>query len=142
MQRLVALCLLASLPTCISCGSAGPERLATYPVTGEVYIDGKPGGDVGVALHRVGGVDSNHPTVTTTRTEENGKFSLSTYEAGDGAPEGDYVVTFAWDELDKLSMAYSNDKLKGKYSDPDKSEHKVKVAGAAVDLGRIELSTK
>jgi hypothetical protein len=87
-------------------------------------------------------MDGEAPTYTSARTDQDGKFSVSTYEAGDGAPEGQYAVTFVWNQLDRMSMSYQGDKLNGKYADPDSSEFKVTVkAGQPADMGRIELTT-
>ena len=83
------------------------------------------------------------PTLTATRTDENGKFSASTYDAGDGAPEGEYSVTFEWNKLNTVSMSFDGDKLDGKYNDPKKSTFKIKVEdGKPADMGKIELTTK
>jgi hypothetical protein len=68
---------------------------------------------------------------------------VSTYRFGDGAPAGEYVLTFMWGKLDPLSMQYGGpDQLNGRYDKRAKSEHRVTVASEEVDLGRIELTSK
>lgn len=125
------------------CSSRDPNRKETFPVTGEVYADGVVAEGVTVELHPVGGIDKAQPTMTSTMTDAEGKFAASTYEQGDGAPEGEYIVTFKWGQLNRMSMSYDGDKFKGKYSDPKKSEFRVSVvAGSPADMGRIELVTK
>jgi hypothetical protein len=144
MTRLpfIGLAFLACLIT--SCGEKGPPRKATYPVTGEVIVDGKPAGSVQVTLTDVKGMDKDMPTASTAMTDDNGKFSLSTYGLADGVPEGDYAVTFMWGKLNLFSMQYGGpDKLNNKYNDPKTTPFKIKVEkGKPQDMGRIELTTK
>jgi len=127
-----------------SCGEKVPDRKETFPVTGEVYVDGQPAAQLKVGCYDVNGIDSESPTVSSGMTDEQGKFEISTYASGDGVPEGEYVLTFLWGKLNLISKSYGGpDKLKGRYLDPQKSKHRFKVeAGKPTDLGRIELSTK
>jgi hypothetical protein len=126
-------------------GSAAPHRKKVVPVSGVVVVDGAPPDKpIRVECHDEKGLDSQHPTITKCESGEGGKFALSTYQSGDGVPAGNYTVTFTWGEMNPISMQYSGDKFKGRYSDPKKSEVKFTVAESdkAVDLGRIELKTK
>jgi 5-hydroxyisourate hydrolase-like protein (transthyretin family) len=138
---LAGLTLLACLIT--SCGPKGAPRKETFPVTGEVVVDGQPAATVQVTLTDVKGIDTDMPTFSSAMTNDQGKFAVSTYDLGDGVPEGEYVVTFMWGELNLFSMQYGGpDKLKDKYSDPAKSQFKITVEkGKPADMGRIELST-
>ncbi len=143
ITRLHFVALLSVVCLLTSCGPKGPPRKETFPVTGELIVDGKPAAAVQVTLTDTKGMDQELPTYSSAMTEENGKFSISTYELGDGVPEGDYVVTFVWGELNLFSMQYGGpDKLKDKYSDPKTSTFKIKVEkGKPADMGRIELTT-
>ena len=69
---------------------------------------------------------------------------ISTYNAGDGVPPGEYTLTFAWQEFNLLSRQYSGpDKLKQRYSDPANSTFKITVKeGEELDMGIIALTTK
>lgn len=120
------------------------NRIETYPLTGKVLVDGKPVGLIKVTVHDVAGVNAEHPTFPTTYTDDEGKFSLSTYEAGDGVPAGEYVVCFYWGEYNLMSRDYGGkDKLGDRYRDPKTSPIRVQVEeGKPADMGTIELSTK
>lgn len=137
---------VAALSVCslCSCSTKREYGKETFPVTGELYVDGQPAAQVLVKFHDVNGMDKQNPTESSTFTDEAGKFALSTFEAGDGVPAGDYIATFMWGQLNPLSNQYGGpDKLKNKYVDPKKSEFKVKVEpGQPTDMGRIELTTK
>lgn len=130
------------------CSCGGEEqgfRKETYPVTGQVFIDGQAAAEpIKVMCHHQQGMDQEHPTVSQALTGEEGKFEISTYESGDGVPAGDYVLTFYWGKQNLVAMRYGGpDKFKGRYADPKKSEFKFTVKeGEPTDLGRIDLSTK
>ncbi len=135
-------CLL-TLALCCSCSEPRDYGKKTVPVTGEVFVDGSPAATVSVTFHNLQGTDQQLTTVTAAYTKEDGKFAASTFEEGDGAPEGEYAVTFSWGEYDVISRSMGPDKLKKKYSDPKKSEFKITVSGdKPIDMGRIELTTK
>ena len=85
-------------------------------------------------------MDQKQPTVTQARTNAEGKFAATTYELADGAPPGEYSLTFELQQFDPISMSFGGDKLKGKYVDPLKSKIKVTVSsGTPVDMGTIDL---
>ena len=140
-QHWTAVVVVACLLLCSCSGrDYGKE---TFPVTGEIYVDGSPGAEVSITLHDVKGMDATVPTVSATFSKADGTFAISTFEEGDGVPAGDYIATFEWGTFNPISRGYENDKFKGKYKDPTKSEHKVTVtAGAPASMGRIELTTK
>ncbi|HEY0985291.1 hypothetical protein [Schlesneria sp. T3-172] len=130
-------------------GPKGVVRDKVSKVTGTLLIDGEPESMVAVRLIRVNGPDPEAGTsqviVPSAYTDDEGKFTIGTYEGGpnaDGAPKGDYAVVFQWGQINLIGGNYAGDKFKGKYSDPEKSEIKLTVADAPVDLGEIQLSTK
>ncbi len=127
-----------------SCGKQDASRKPTYPVTGEVYVDGQPAANLAVRCISVAGLDKENPTFSSAFTDEQGRFAISTYEKADGVPEGEYVLTFEWGQWDFVSGQYGGpDKLKGRYKDPATSKIRFKVeAGKPTNLGRIELTTK
>jgi hypothetical protein len=123
------------------CSSGGPARVETIPVTGTVTVDGQAVEGVSVTLDRVG--DAKNVIPSTAMTDAEGKFAISTYEQGDGAPIGEYTVLFKWPTMNMISMQYEGDRLNGRYSDAKSSKTTVKVeTGNPVDLGKIELTTK
>jgi hypothetical protein len=131
----------ALLASTIGCGQ-GDDRLTAYPVTGEVFVDGKPATDCFVYFNPVV-PDSKHPMRPYGQVDSAGKFSISTYLSGDGAPPGEYIVTFEWLTYQPLGNQWGGpDKLGDKYSDPKKSEFRVKVEEKPMQLKRFELTTQ
>jgi hypothetical protein len=140
MQRWAVILVVGLV--CGACSKA-PERKATYPVTGMIKVDGQIVPQLAVRCHDTKGIDKADPTVSAAYTDAEGKFQISTFKSGDGVPVGDYALTFAWGEINLISMQYSGDKFNGKYSDPATSPHKFTVKeGVPTDLGTIELTTK
>lgn len=136
------LCLL-NLSACSN--QEEPYRKATYPLKGQVFVDGKvPDSPIAVKCFHMKGMDKVNPTVSSAFTDKDGTFAISTYEKGDGIPPGEYTLTFYWGKRNVVAASYGGpDKLKGKYRDPKKSEFKVTVTeGQPTDLGRIDLTTK
>ncbi|WP_010588446.1 hypothetical protein [Schlesneria paludicola] len=116
----------------------GGPRLPTSPVTGIVFVDGNPAEMVEVTCQSDGESSAIKYPLTTT-TDKDGKFSLTTYQTGDGLPEGTYVLAFKWLEPSLVPV----DKFKGAYADLKKSTFKVTVIkGQKCDAGTIELSSK
>ena len=142
-KRIFSLILIAVLSSVSGCGreQKGGPREATYPITGIVTIDGSPTEQVQVICHSVG--DSKVATGSAAYTQADGSFSIGTYESGDGAPAGEYKLTFKWGQINLMSGRYEGDKLNDRYSDPDASEFSVTVQdGKENDLGEIALTTK
>jgi hypothetical protein len=139
----VLILLVGSLLACGGCGESGPTRLETFPVVGKVLVDGEPAGFLAVNCVLQSAADKEHPTESKCLTENDGRFKIATYVSGDGVPEGDYVLTFQWGELNLFTHSYDGDKLNGRYRDPATSPIKFTVIrGEPTDLGEINLTTK
>ncbi len=142
MRLMTGLATMLVLLFC-SCDSRDPNWKETHPASGEVYVDGQPAAMLRIHCTNVNGMDKENPSMSSAMTDEQGKFEISTYEKADGLPEGDYVLTFMWGELSPISGYGGPDKLKKKYADPEKSEHKFSVVtGEPTEIGRIDLETK
>jgi hypothetical protein len=86
----VALALAALCPACARSG-----RKPVFPVQGQVLVKGRPAARAQVTFHPVEG--SGPDTVRPVgHVDERGRFRLTTYAEGDGAPEGEYRVTVQW----------------------------------------------
>ena len=139
-KRVAILCLMLGLSGCG--GDTG--RKETYPVTGVVIVDDQPAANLAVKAHPVAGIDPQNPTISSAFTDNEGRFTFSTYDTGDGIPEGEYKLTFFWGEMNMFSMQYGGpDKLKDRYKDAGASEFSIKVGpDQPVDLGSLTLTTE
>jgi hypothetical protein len=90
---LVLFVLAVSLQAC-GCGNRKP----VYPVRGKVVGPvGEAAVGATVLFTRVDG-DPNDKEIVNAYgvVDEWGEYKLTTYEKGDGVPEGEYVVTITW----------------------------------------------
>jgi hypothetical protein len=158
MVRYIVVLALA-IGVCLPAGCArrkGPKREPTFPVSGVIKIDGTPTPMVRVFMFPEDKLPEwfeplrGAPHFATT--DNDGKFKISTYESGDGAPAGKYVVCFYWEGNPKV-LPFSNPdeppvdptaaKFNKKYGQPHQSQIKVTVEkGKATDMGTLDLTTK
>lgn len=139
----VLLCLVAvSLSAC----NRGPHMV---PVKGEVLLDGKPVEGAAVLFTPEAG---GRPADGVT--DKDGKFSLQTYEPGDGAPVGKYKVAIVGMRMtgiqataDGLSGEVDPGKVREiwfvpkKYSTPESSGLEAEVKRGLTPL-KFELASK
>lgn len=114
------------------CGGGRAEVCGAkpYPVTGKVAYQGKPAAGFQVVFNPV--TEQNGPRFAPSgTTNDNGEFHLRSYQADDGAPPGEYAVTFTWLQPvpgpDPGDAPRQIDRLRGRYSDPTRSVFKVSV---------------
>ena len=123
----------------------GGPRVKVVPVTGKLLVNGKPQEGVFITFNRTSdrGVDFAVPNPEGA-TDKEGVISVTTYYIGDGSPPGDYTLTLQWSTRNELTGNYGGDKFKGKFTNKEKSEHKVTIPkqDKIFDMGTIELTTK
>jgi hypothetical protein len=124
----------------------GVERKlkATVAVNGKLTLDGQPVAGATVALHSYNAKTEKHTHVADGRTDDMGRFTLTTYAKFDGAPAGEYVVTAV-----KLPRGAAGEDvpqpaknpLPERYATPTKSPLKVTIAEGKNELN-LDLSSK
>lgn len=91
VSRAAAGALLVALALATGCSRSEPDRVEVHPVTGQVLFEGKPAAGAFVVFHPK--QDTPGVPRPTASVDKQGNFTLSTYTAGDGAPQGEYAVT-------------------------------------------------
>jgi len=131
--------------TTVGCSDGGPKPVnpkQVYPVTGIIQVDGKPQRGIKVKLAPNPLPADRRVTLPIIgRTDDEGKFKLTTYYQDDGAPVGEYNMLFSLD-LNPSGGGY--DHFRGKYSNPQvESEYTLSVKGdkESIDVGLIELTS-
>ena len=120
-------CFLVLAATLLAVGCRGSiSAPSTQAVSGSVLYKGKPAAQVSVTFHPQFPLEHFKPS---GMTDANGKFTLSTGASNNGAPRGEYLVTF--EKLtagsDKKGLDIDVDLWKGKYADPTTSKFKVEI---------------
>lgn len=133
--------VLAIVPAAISLTGCGESRVEVFPVSGKLTFDGKPPAGAQITLHPVSaGVEGVAPSGAV---KPDGSFQVSAYQAGDGAPAGDYVATVQWFRFDEKLGGAGPNVIPAKYTDPKTSPIKVTVkAGAPTEIEPITIASK
>ncbi|AMV26029.1 hypothetical protein VT84_16640 [Gemmata sp. SH-PL17] len=137
---------LVLVPFVFLLASCSDGRKKCYPISGKILVDGKPAADCFIYLYPANPADGEGKdrTIPLAVADENGAFALSTYGTGDGAPAGDYIVTFTWRERSGLlkNQYEGKDRLNGKYATVEKSPVRLTVEKKPTELPPFELTTK
>jgi hypothetical protein len=129
--------VLASILTAAGCGDG---KIARYPVTGIVTVDGKPAPDATVMFNPVNGPPELMKERPFSQTDPSGKYELHTLVPGDGAPAGDYKVTIRWPTYPP-GGGPPTDRLGNRYWELEKTPLTAKVEKGTNDIP-FQLSTK
>ena len=122
------------------CGKAKEPWETTHPVSGLVTFKGKPVADAELSFFPE---DKTYPESVRPRAKSgpDGKFSVWTYEQGDGAPAGRYKVTAVHFEvgLSKDTVITKPNDLPAKYSRLETTDLVVEIKGEESELPAINL---
>jgi hypothetical protein len=120
-SSMILLALVAS-----GCWSAGDDRPATFPVRGQVLMDGKPAAGARVLLTALG-----NPTLARlgphAEVGADGSFRITSFRTGDGAPAGRYLLTLTWPLPPRPGKEVGPDRFKGRYADPRRPLRQLEV---------------
>lgn len=126
--------------TLAGCAEAKPDRAAVFPAKGTITLKGEPTHGAILALHPKTPLPAGVPS-PRANVGKDGSFAVSTYDSGDGAPEGEYVVTVTWYKLIKNGedSKIGPNVIPPKYGDPNTSDLIVKIAAGENAIPAIQL---
>jgi len=101
----------------------GDGKIARYPVTGTVLVDGQPADGALVVFVPEKSSEEAKQKRPTGFADASGSFQLTTIDKNDGAPAGEYKVLIMWPQKTQASSDESGqrrgklgpDRLKGRY---------------------------
>ena len=136
-RGLVLLLFVLALP---SCSKSKPAK--TYPVKGSVFINGEAAKGA-IVTFMPANREQNPDHVPQGIVRDDGSFTIGTFEAGDGAPPGEYLVGIQWrgHETPKNSArkkTIHQDKLLGQFK-PSASGIRVTVEAKENQLDPFQL---
>lgn len=138
-MKQIQISMTAGLLACMACLGCGEDWHAeTHPATGRVTINGQPPEGALVHLYPAGEKVDVRNSRPWGVVQEDGTFTLTTYELGDGAPEGEYHFTIVWPFDPKVPSP--TDRLGYKYSRPEQSQWQVTVEEGQNDLPLVEIT--
>jgi len=124
MARCFVVCSMVLL-LLAQAGCSSPEEAKTYPVSGEVTLDGKPLSGATIMLQPAG-----RGSLGFGESDASGLFVISTFELGDGAIPGEHniVVTYSSTDGDEgADPEKSSIVVPARYSKPESSGLQVTV---------------
>lgn len=137
MTRPRSLVLFLMTLTVYSCSQAS-KRPPLYTVKGRVFFEGSPAVGAVVIFHAIGEEKTN-ASRPRGKTDVNGDFDLTTYKAGDGAPNGEYVVTVEWKKIED-HPEQGTDLLPAEYADPKTSRLRAAIVAGSNDAIVLRLT--
>ncbi|MBR9804003.1 hypothetical protein GYB59_20955 [bacterium] len=136
LRLLLQGCLVACLIGLSGCGS--DWQASTYPARGIVSINGLPPAGAIIQLHPTGDSVDVRKSVPWALVEEDGTYTLTTYEPGDGAPAGEYAVTIKWSP--DVTTPSFEDRLNNAYTNPAESQWIFTITKGKNSLPPIEIT--
>jgi hypothetical protein len=133
---------LVVLTLALLCSACSSGRKPVQPVRGQVLVDGRPAAQAQVLFYPADGAkEEPHPT---GQTDDQGYFDLTSYAKGDGAPEGNYVVTVTWFRVwqDARREVVRYNALPKRYAAPQSSQLRVTVAKGNNELNALQLYSR
>lgn len=140
-ERFFAWCLVSGLVVAMAGCGKGSDRLPTHPASGTVLFGGRPAVGAIVILHPEGAAPDGM-VKPRGKVGEDGIYRLTTYETGDGAPEGTYVATLYWPAPGppgSPDLDDGPDRLGGRYLDPARPLARVRIAPGTNSLEAMRL---
>lgn len=136
MNRFSLICmgLIASLLS--GCSDTDGWKARTYPTTGSMTINGATPVNAIVYLMAVDKPVDSAESRPYGRVRDDGTFSVTTYELGDGAPIGEYQLLITWPQPGDPRQ----DRLKGAFGSPEKSSWRFTIEKGSNQIPPIELT--
>lgn len=140
--------------TCVCCltfiaaiAGCGDGKIATFPVSGMVQVDGKPAEGVVVVFCPTEGSEDFLKERPFGNTDAQGKFQLTTFTPQDGAPAGNYRVMINWPAPrpaggDPNRPAAAMDRLGYRYVNPETSGLTATVESQSTEVPAFVLRSK
>lgn len=135
----------------LGCSGAGMSSQKTcYPVKGQLFYAGKPAAGAKITFHPEGDGTpeewiSGYPRAVA---QADGSFELETYAVKDGAPAGKYkvLVSYPLNAVPLNSPEHateegdgSDDRLQGRYLNPDMTPLSATVEAGPNELARMDI---
>jgi hypothetical protein len=125
-------------------GCADESSVVCYPVSGNVLRDGKAVAEAMIVLHPVSAsVELRQKPIAFT--DADGRFVVTTFDRGDGAPAGQYQVTVdqrAMKQVGEEMVREGRRLLPARLSDPQTSGIAIEIAEGVNEIPTISLPTK
>jgi hypothetical protein len=128
--------VIATLPLFVALSGCAERRVPVYPVSGKITYKGQPPVGATVVLHSLNGTDTKDVAPAGTVTDD-GSFTITSYELGDGAPQSDYVATIEWYKYQSELGGAGPNVIPSKYVSAKTSPVRLSVSGGPAQIAPI-----
>jgi hypothetical protein len=124
----------------MGCAEAKPARAPVFPAKGTLTLKNQPAHGAIISFHPKTPLPAGVPS-PKANVGKDGSFSITTYDSGDGAPEGEYVATIIWNKLIQNGgeSKIGPNVIPPKYGRPDTSDLEIKIVSGNNSLPPIQL---
>ena len=137
--RRIVLGLLVAAASASAPGCGGkPEHIACHPTRGRVLVGDEPAAGVDVLMLNAANPGNSESPQPYATTDADGTFELTTFEPGDGAPAGDYIVTLRWPD-GPPGPSLPPARLGDAFTNPARTPYKATVAAKANQLDPFRI---
>lgn len=128
------------IAVCFLTGCEAVDRIPVHPLEGGLEVRGKPAAGAQLTFHKIGARAAGE-AIPFAVVEPDGKFRATTFEPGDGAPEGEYRVGVVWPRpgVQSDDGNAAPDQLNGRFASPTKSPLRAVVTPGGVKLENFRL---
>ncbi|CAN5441911.1 hypothetical protein BH10PLA2_BH10PLA2_12520 [soil metagenome] len=137
--------LLTSVFLIVPGCSWNSDRVPVNHVIGSVFVAGQPASGAKLFFHPASDPTAQRALRPFAEVVPDGTFEVNTYFEGDGAPEGDYLVTIYWPAPKKTPKGKFDDesvppdRLKDIYSNPKTSKLRAHISKGDNTLEPFQL---
>jgi hypothetical protein len=136
-----SLVVAASLLCGLATGCSSSKQTPVYPVRGQVLLNGKPLPKAIVTFHHQNAApDAPAPSA---QTDDEGRYTLTSFQTGDGAPEGDYAVSLVCFRTKELRKGAEEDTARNivpvRYANAATSKLTAKVTAGPNELPPLQV---
>jgi hypothetical protein len=135
IHRPTILAMLATLIINVGCSE---PRVPVFPVTGKVTYKGQAPVGATVVLHSANAGPTNDVAPIAT-VKDDGTFAITSYEPGDGAPQGEYVATIEWYKYEPKLGGVGPNVIPANYGRAKTSPVKVAVKDGPTNIPPIQI---
>jgi hypothetical protein len=111
-----------------------------HPVKGQLFAGTKPAHGAKVFFFPAEEPRDHRAKCPVGEVDEAGNFVITTYDTGDGAPEGEYAVCFIWPDLHPIKRTFDgSDRYASKFFDRANPPHRFTVRKGPNETPMYEL---
>jgi hypothetical protein len=120
------------------------DRHAVQPVEGQVIWQGQPLAGALVTFHPKGWRTDPGTSAPSAETGPDGRYQLTTYKTGDGAPAGNYAITVVLRKprASRSGSMFGPNQLPKQYESPETSGLEVEIVSGANTVPVLDLGGK